>query len=612
MRDDLLFYYERELSFLRQMGGQFAEKYPKVAGRLLLEPGKCEDPHVERLLEAFAFLAARVHLKIDDEFPEIVEALFSILYPNYIRPIPSMSIAQFHLDPEQGKLTEGLRIPKGSQLHSAPVGGYRCKFHTCFDTTLWPVAVKAAQWTTPDQVRGRARNTGAAAVLRLELNCFPDVRFDKLTLDSLRFFLAGEGALTHALIELLSNNCIDIVARDPAAPAKKWVSLGPDAVRQVGFADEESVLPYPPRSFQGYRVLHEYFTFPEKFLFLDLTGWAKIAAAGFGEKLELIFEISPFERADRKQTLELGVSEKTFCLGCSPIVNLFQQTAEPILLEEKRYEYRIVPDARRETATDIFSVNEVLGGSPGAPAPIVYEPFYSYRHANTRDKKQAFWHVVRRPSTWRTDRGTDVYLTLVDLTGRKVVPDEDTITVRLTCSNRELPSRLPFGNEDGDFQLEGGGPITRIVSLVKPTDSVQPPARATHLWRLISQLSLNYLSLVDQGKDAFKEILQLHDFVDSTSVHRQIEGILNLRSRPHFATVISDYGISYVRGTRVEIEFDEEQFVGSGVYTFASVLEHFLALYVSMNSFSQLVARTRQRKGVLREWSPRSGQRILL
>ena len=609
VRDELLSYYERELGFLRQTGAEFARRYPKVAGRLQLEADKCDDPHVERLLESFALLAARVHLKIDDESPEIVEALFSILYPHYIRPAPSMSIVQFHLDPEQGKLTTGLNIPRGSFLYTAPVNGAPCKFRTCFDTTLWPVRVHAAEWKTADRLRPPVPAMNSVGAVRVELHCFQDVAFNKLDLDTLRFFLTG--AVAHPLIELLSNNCIQIIARDLSSPGKKVVHLSPENVRQAGLSEDESLIPFPRRSFWGYRLLQEYFSFPGKFLFVDVRGFRQLAAADFGEKIELIFLISDFERSDRRQTLEMELSENTFALGCAPIVNLFEQIAEPVLIEHKRYEYRIVPDARREQSLDIFSVDRVTGVMAASNEVIEYEPFYSYRHSRGSGQ-QAFYHISRRPSAWRTDKGSDVYISFVDLTGQKVSPARDSVTVRLTCSNRGLPSRLPFGSTDGDFQLEGGGPINRIISLVKPTEALQPPARASMLWRLASQMSLNYLSLVGEGVEAFREILRLHNFGESVSAERQIDGILSIDSRPHFTRLVSEHGVSFVRGTQVEIELDEEQFVGAGVYTFCAMLEVFLGLYTSVNSFSQLVARTRQRKGVMKRWPPRSGRKILI
>jgi len=612
VRDELLFHYSQELTYLRYLGAEFANKYPKVASRLLLEAGKCEDPHVERLLEGFAFLAARIYTKIDDEFPEVVESLLSILYPYYLRPIPSASVVQFHLDPEQGKLTSGLPIPRGSLLYSAPVAGTPCKFQTCYETTLWPLEVKAADWRSADRIQPPAPISSAAAVIRLEIHCLPDVRFSQLDLKTLRLFLQGDGTVVNGLIELLCNNSIQIVARDLAAPAKKTVVFAPGSLRQVGFKPDEGLFPFPRRSFWGYRLLQEYFAFPEKFCFLDLSGFEKLAAADFGDRIELLFFLSEFERSDRRQTLELGVSRNTFRLGCAPVVNLFEQVAEPILMEQKRFEYRIVPDARREEALDIFSIDDVVGVMSGASETIAYEPFYSHRHSAGAGPTQTFWHSTRKLSGWRTNKASDVYITFVDLTGSKKTPDKDTVTLRLTCSNGELPSRLPFGNEEGDFQLGTGGPITRIVALTKPTDALQPPADHGLLWRLVSKLSLNYLSLVSEGVDAFREILRLHNFTGSLSAEKQVDGILSLRSEPHFARLTSSHGVTFARGTRIEIELDEEQFAGTGAYTFAAVLDVFLGLYTSMNSFSQLVVRTRQRKRVLKQWPPRAGQKILM
>ncbi len=612
MRDDLLAYYTRELTYLRQLGAEFAEKYPKIASRLVLEPDRCEDPHVERLIEAFAFLAARIHLKIDDEFPEITEALLSNLYPHYIRPIPSMSVVEFQVDPEQGKLTTGLKIPRDSMLYSRPVEGFPCKFRTCYDTTLWPLRVTAAQWTTPDRLHPPLRSSAAAA-LRLELRCLPDVSLEKLELSALRFYLNGESAVVFALYELLLNNTIEILLRDPAPNSRvRPVSLRPNALRPVGFEPEEGVLPYPRRSFLGYRLLQEYFAFPEKFLFVELSGLEALAAAHFQEAVEILLLIGPFERAERQQVLELGVSEKTFRLAATPVINLFPQTAEPILLDQTRHEYPVIPDVRRRNATEIFSVDEVISSSPQSPEVIRFEPFYSFRHGAQRQKRQTFWVTTRRLSERLGDEGTDVYLTLVDLSGRPARPSVDTITVRCTCTNRNLPSRLPFGSEAGDFELEGVSAIQKIVCLHKPSATIRPPVGRGAFWRLISHLSLNYLSLVEEGREALQEILRLYNFADSAYLEKQIAGITGLRSEKHFARVRSDYGISFARGLRVYLTLDEEKFEGGGVYLFASVLESFLALYVTMNSFIQLVVSTEQRKEVLRTWPPRAGRQILL
>lgn len=615
VRDDLLLYYERELTFLRQMGVEFAAKYPKIASRLLIEADKCEDPHVERMLEAFAFLAARVHLKIDDEFPEITGAMLNILYPHYVRPIPSMSVAEFFVDPAHVKPESGLKLERGAILRSRPINGVPCKFRTCYDITFWPVTVAEAEWTAPDRLKPPIKSNEAVAAVRVQLRCAPDILFPKLSLSALRFYLSGESGLIHSLYELLSNNCIQIILRDPSPKSKaKPVFLSPDFLKPVGFDENDGMLPYPRRSFVGYGLLQEYFCFPQKFFFLDLTGLDRIctAEAGFGDTAEIIFLVSGFERGDRRQTLELNVNAKTFRLGCAPIINLFPQTAEPILLGHREYEYTVVPDVSRRNAMEVFEITEVVSSNTQTNEVIKYEPFYSFRHGQRRAKIRSFWHATRRESTQRDDNGTEVFLSLVDLSGRPVIPDADALTVRTICTNRDLPSRLPFGNELGDFELESAVPVKRIVSLIKPTDTLRPPVGKDSLWRLVSQLSLNYLSLVSEGRDAFQELLRLYNFTGSTYSEKHIEGITELAASRHFARVDSEDGVTFARGTKVDMEFDEEQFTGAGVYLFAAVIEQFLGMYVSMNSFSQLRVRTRQRKEVLRQWPPRAGSKILI
>ena len=612
MRDELLLYYERELNYLRQLGSEFAEKYPKIASRLILEPDKCEDPHVERLLEGFAFLAARVHLKIDDEFPEITEALLSILYPHYIRPTPSMSIVEMHLDAEQSGMVAPQKIPRGAVLNSRPVGGVPCQFRTCFETTVWPLRVTAGEWTSPDRLAQPVKSLEAAAAIRLEFQGPQDAIMAQMGLDTLRIHLSAEANIAHTLYELLCANTVQILVRDPASSRVRPLTLPAENLRPAGFGEAEATLPYPRRSFPGYRLLQEYFTFPEKFFFLDVTGLGAAWANGFKNRFELIFLLSTFEQSERRQVLELGVSAKTFRINATPIVNLYKQTAEPILLDQRKYEYPVIPDVRRPHATEVFSVDEVVSINPQSNEVLRFEPFYSYRHATLRDQKQTFWLAHRRASARSGDEGTEVSLSLVDLSARPVHPEADTLTVRTTCTNRDLPSRLPFGNEAGDFDLEGGAAIKRIVALKKPTNAVRPPAGKAALWRLISHLSLNYLSLVSDGKEAFQEILKLYNFTGSAYSEKQIEGIAGLKSGRHFARLISENGVTFARGTRVELEFDEDQFAGSGVFLFASVIEHFLGEYVSLNSFSQLVARTKQRKEALKEWPPRAGQTILL
>jgi len=613
MRDDLLLYYERELDYLRKSAAQFAEKHPKVASRLVLEPTKCEDPHVERLLEAFAFLTARVHLKMEDEFPEITEALLSVVYPQLVRPIPSMSVVEFQLDPEKGKLTSGMKIERNSPLYSKPIGGVPCTFRTCYDTTLWPLTVAAAELSAPSRLKPAVKTNDSAWAIRLELRCARDVSFPALKSDKLRFYLDGESGLVNILYELLFSRLNRIMIRDLTAGSRLApVTLPASALNAVGFAPDEGMVPYPSSSFAGHRLLMEYFAFPEKFFFVDLSGLEAIGEAGFKDAIEIIFLISEVEGDGRIQRLELELSKKTFRLGCSPVVNLFPQVAEPIQLNQRKYEYQVVPDVRRPYSMEVYSIDEVGAINSSNQKISTYEPFYSLRHAARKEERPCFWLARRRPSTRPNDDGTEVSLSLVDLSTATVDPDATVLSVRATCTNRDLPSRLPFGNQDSDFEMEGAVAMRRIVALRKPTTPVRPALGKSVLWRLVSHLSLNYLSLVEEGKTALQEILRLYDVGRTAYSQNVIQSILQIRSKPHFTRLISEQGVSFARGIRIEMEIDEDQFTGGGAFLFASVLERFFGMSASLNSFTQLSVTTPQRKEGLHEWEPRSGRKQLI
>ena len=368
MRDELLGYYERELSFFRQMGAEFAEKYPKIAGRLQLEPDTCEDPHVERLIEAFAFLASRVHLKVDDEFPEITESLLNVLYPHLLAPIPSMSIVQFVLDPSQVSLQSGQRIPRGAMLYSRSVAGTSCRFRTAYPVHLWPLEMRQARFELP--IPGVGPEEGVRTVLRLELKTFGGSPLRELKekvseseekhLESLRFYLQGEGKVVYALHELIHNHLVAVELR-PGGPrdVPSPVKLPKSVVSGVGFERDEGLLPYTDRSFLGYRLLAEYFAFPEKFFFFDVKGLEQAAREDFDDGLEILLYFN------RDFPLERNVSAQTFRLNCTPVANLFRQIAEPIRLTHLQPEYRVIPDVRRQDVTEVYSVEGVTSVAQG-------------------------------------------------------------------------------------------------------------------------------------------------------------------------------------------------------------------------------------------------------
>jgi type VI secretion system protein ImpG len=613
MREELLEYYERELAYLRQLGGKFAAKYPRVASRLFLEPDRCDDPHVERLLEAFAFMAARIHLRIDDDFPEMTSALLGIVAPHYLRPIPSMSVVECQVDPDQGKQTAGRTMPAGTLLATKRlVDGQPCRFRTAYAVDLWPFTVAGCEWRQPERLPDPVHVPGTVGVLRVQLQCTRDVLFNQLNPARVVFHLTGESNVVHTLYELLCRNCIAILVRNPQQRGGKTISVPLSNLRAMGFEENESLLPYPKRSFDGYRLLQEYFTFPEKFLFFELSGLDAIVGAGCGGEAEILFCFSRFERPERNQDLETGVSARTLRMGCTPVVNLYSQVAEPILVTHARHEYQVIPNARRQETTEVYSIDEVMAANTARRESIRLDPLYSYRYQARNDGAHLYWHAVRRKSGVGEREPSSMYLSLVDVDGVLTEPNAEVLTVRCSCSDFDLPSRLHFGLEEGDFAAEEFPAIRQITALRRPTPSYDPPRAKGQLWRLVSQLSLNYLSLTEEGAVSLQEILRLHNFTNSSYLENQIGGIVRLDSRPHFAIVQSVYGDLPARGTRVEIELDEGQFVGGGIYLFANVLDRFLGAYTSINSFCQLAARSSQRKESLGEWPPKAGYKPLI
>ena len=630
MRDELLGFYERELIFLRRMGAEFARKYPKVASRLLLDEEKVEDPHVERMIEAFAFLAGRIQLKLNDEFPEITESFINVLYPHYLAPIPSMAIAQFSYGAPNDKITAIQKVEKGTRVSSRPVDGTPCRFRTAYDVQLTPVEILNAtlESNAPTNSQGR----WADAQIRINFRCYGEANLHELKfgetgepLKSLRFYLNGETQLVYPLYELIFNSATSVEIRPSEIPlgstsmmmSKTLLSmtppspvvLSPDAIKQVGFESDQGMLPYMPRSFIGYRLLTEYFAFPNKFLFFEINGLDEAARKKFGSHFEIIIRLKDVVPPSAP------VTKETFRIGCTPIVNLFTQTSDPIYISQQKYEYHLIPDVHRQNVTEVYSVDAVTTADPRTGKTREFQPFYSLRHAYGDYVEKAFWYARRAQSERPEDDGTEIYLSMVDKEFNPRAPAAEVLTVKTTCTNRDLPARLPFGGRDNDFETEGAGVLARVRCLTKPTETQRLPMRRAAHWRLISHLNLNYLSLVanERGEpEALQEILLLYNFNDSSVTRKQILGLTGVETRRVVRQIGQRIGAGFVRGLETTLEFDEEQFVGSSAFLFGCVLERFLGLATSLNSFNQLVIKTKQREGILRKFEPRAGEQVLL
>ena len=611
MTDELLPYYEKELAFIRQLGAEFAKEHPKIAGRLGISDEIIEDPHVSRLIEGFAYLTARIQHKLDDDIPELSDALLSVLFPHYLRPIPSMSVVHFAPDPEQVEST--YRIPRGTLLTTEQFQGEHCVFRTAYETELQPFSLESAQLLgMPFSTPGSTRVRGAQSVLKLSFSTFSDqTTFAQLGIEKIRLYLKGQSQHIHPLYQMLLNECLDVVmVRSDSDTAP--VFMGRDVIQHVGFGADDALLPYPPASFTGYRLLTEHFVFPEKFMFVDIASVSQFVPPDAGGTLEFYIYLKTSDIE-----LEHNISEQSFVLGCSPVVNLFQHRADPIRLDHTTHEYQIIPDARRPTGFEVYSVDRVTATTPAGDA-VEYPTLYGLNHDNSRTENQAFWFASRRSAKFdvsNRDEGTNVFLSLIDLHFNPNLPDERILNIETTCSNRDQPVKLPYSADQPRLQCMNEAPPCKAIRfLKKPTAVVRPPLRNFARWRLISHLNLNFLSLTgrNEAAQALREILRLYDFQGSSVTHALIDAITSVKARPISAPLNIDGHTTMCRGIEVEVEIDDLKLTGSSVFLFATVLEHFFALYCSINSFTRVLIRAKSKEGYLKQCPPRAGEKILL
>lgn len=605
--ESLLSYYNRELAYLRKEGAAFAKKHPKIAGRLRLDRDLVEDPHVSRLIEAFAFLTARIRHQLDDSFPELTEALMGLLYPDYHAPIPSLSIAQIRLLPER---LESRLVPAGTRFSARAGQLGTCLYRSCYDTAIHPVSVISAHFQgqpfkAPPLPPFASK---AQAVMRLELKTETGTSLSQLGLTSLRFFLNGQPQLSYRLYEYLLHRATSIaIARDPADPAP--IYLLPTALKPRGIATSDAVLPGDGRSSAGHRLLTEFFVFPEKFLFVEIdipdATWA-----GFGEQAIIYIH---FDQCHPE--LAQGVSAESLLLGCTPIVNLFEEHIALIASRDLGYENRLRVDENYSVCADIHSLT-TLYAEDDSGNRIEIQPFYgSHRHRGEKAGEPLYWHLRREASRWhdgRPSEGGDCYLSLVDRDFDVTRPDGDWIIGgRALCTNRDLPGHLPFGPDEPALQFWQGGANLRIRCVTPPTPTLQPTIGDATRWQLVTQLSLQHFS-GDDGLQTLRETLRLYDFKQLPESRAVIDGIVGLRASMTTARVARGGRASLCQGTAFEVELDERFFSGAGLYLFSGILSEFLAHFCAINTFVQLTVVARQRPGRIIKWPPRSGNQPLI
>jgi type VI secretion system protein ImpG len=620
MEPRLLEFYNTELQFLREMGAEFAKAYPRVAARLGVDGIECADPYVERLLEAFAFLAARVQLKLDARHSEFTEHLLELVYPGFLAPLPSAAIVELEPDLQEGSLQEGVFVKKGSRLLSPLGKGERtpCEFRTSNDVTLWPLSVSDAKYlsgTGALTTQGLFVDSRVKAAIRLRLRTISDGTLASLPVDALDFYIKATPGVASRIHEQVHANCLGVCVRS-AQPMAEAVALPASALVEVGYEDSQALLPLSRTGYSGFRLLQEYFMLPERFLFFGLRG-LRSALRGCESA-----EADVFILLDRAQpALESALDATQFRLNCTPAINLFPKVCDRVDLDGREVEHHILPDRNRPQDYEVYSLESVAAVSGNATENFPILPFYSATHRSGGEETRAYYTLQRRRRLTSTRQartgertsylGTECFISISDSSERVRRGEVKQADVHALCTNRDLPLRMGTGKGRSDFLLEGGSSVSAVRCIAGPTVPRPSPAFAETAWRLISHLSLNYLSLQSGGVSLLRDFLALYaNPNDSVSV-RQIEGVREVSFAPVVRRLPIPGPISHGRGLRITLTLDDAAFEGAGLLPLATVLESFFSRYVSINSFVQLRVQSAAR-GEIKQWPVRLGSRHIL
>jgi len=605
--EKLLPYFERELSMLRRAGAEFAGRYPKLAGSLQMRGDTSTDPHVERLIQASAFLNARVAKLLDDGYANFTEALLGMLYPHYLRPIPSCSIAHVdHGGAKAAAIGEVSVLPRGAALTSTGGGAVACRFRSAYDVTIAPVAISAAGFEPHIQAPSTlALPPEAGSAIRISIDSTIAGRgLDAIGLKTLRVFLDGEASLRATLRDAIFMH----TARACVEADGKWRMLKRIPIAPVGYADDEALLPAAPSEHSAYRLLSEFFAFPDKFDFIDIDLAALLAAAPKGStRVTLRLALAGIRPDAPAARILRALTKDNLVLGCTPIINLFAQPATPIRVTHERSSYPLMPDEMPGGGCEIYSIDSVqlLHKTAQGNAITEFFPYYSLRHGEASSRKGHYWLAHRDGKTVST--GHEFSLSLVDRELTKLRLEEGTASVRVTCTNRNLPHGLALGQPGGDLRTESATAGLPIRMLRRPTVSHHLTSEGGRQWGLIAHLSLNHRSLTQSGLPALTAMLQLYTHPDDPVAQRQIDGITALRYFPATAWLRQKKGNAYLRGIEVRVTLDEQAYAGSGIYGFVQMLDHLFALHVHLNSFTQLVIMSHSSGKEMLRCPPRNG-----
>lgn len=615
----LLDYYNRELAYLRELGAEFADAFPKVATRLGMNGLDVMDPYVERLLEGFAFLAARIHLKIDAEFPRFSQRLLEVVYPQYLAPTPAMCVVHV---PYPGEMSAaalaGLKVPRGTMMKSRPAGAQatRCTFVTKHDLTIWPVELErvyvgppTADLTLPPPRDGKS----VKGVIRLSFRSLGNGGVRQLQADELGFFLGGDERVASQLYELIAGHRVAVLQTQRHDGG--WAVMSPSALRMEGFGVEQALLPTDSRVFQGYRLLHEYFAFPARFHFFTVTGLKRTFADLNGDTFELVLLL------DRPVAhLAPGVDRSAFRMNCTPAVNLFPHHAGRVLVSMAEYEHHVVPDRTRPLDYEVYRVDAVRGFDRGNAPLTNFRPFYQVLDSDmrragaffsTRRESRRLSEAAERNGARSSYYGSEVFLSLVD--GAEAPWNEDVEQLAIECllTNRDLPLLMPASGEQ-DFALDSSHELPHANIVRGPTRPRPSVAERDMTWRLISHLSLNYLALKEldeqNGAAALRELLALYAALADPLVARHGEAVRGVRVEARTRRLPGVGPLVYGRGAGIDVTVDERGFSGHSPYLFGCVLEQYLSRHVAINSFTEL-SLCGATTGHVATWPPRWGGR---
>jgi len=606
------------------MGGEFAKEFPKIAARLGMDGFECADPYVERLLEGFAFLAARVQLKVDSEFPRFTQHMLDMVYPNYNEPVPSMTVVQLQPDLAEGSLAEGFLVERQTALRSQIGKGEQtaCEYRTAHNVNLWPIEITEAEYLPSV---GAVSNLGVPSLpdlkagIRLRLKTTAGLKFNELSLDSLPVYLRGVGELPMFLYEQLIGNSFAVCLQSTVKPIAWQATIKDEPIKRYGFLDDQALLAYSPRSFQGYRLLQEYFAFPERYMFAELTGLKQEIKQCDTDEIDIIIMLN---RSNAKLINAVEVSQ--FALFCTPAINLFPKRVDRIHVTQKLSEFHIVPDRSRPMDYEVCQITEVTGISndDNKDEEQSFLPFYHFNDTRDYSSQLSYYALNRQQRVMSSKQkrqgprssyiGNEVFISLVDANEAPYSEDLRQLGIKTLCSNRDLPLQMPVGGGKSDFSMQKGAPVLNIRCLAGPTKPRPSSANGGTAWHLISHLSLNYLTLVDsnekEGAAALRSLLKLYGEYSEASIAKQVDGLLSVTSKSIVRRINTEGPIVFGRGLEITLNFEEAAFEGSGVFLLGAVMEQFLSRYVSINSFTETVITSTDRGEIIR-WPARIGTR---